>query len=90
MIDFVHEVDRFRLFLFWSNQYIVCHHHPICNEEEVLYSGSADSLAWENTINCAIFLKTSHRFKDDPEYGEILERFRMGENTHEDREEINK
>jgi len=47
-------------------------------------------LAWENTINCAIFLKTSHRFKDDPEYGEILERFRMGENTHEDREEINK
>ena len=63
---------------------------PICNEAEVLYSGSSAATAWENTINCAIFLDNSHRFVNDPQYGEILARMRMGEDTTEDREEINK
>jgi hypothetical protein len=63
---------------------------PICSEAEVLYSNSAAAAAWENTINCAIFLENSHRFKDDPEYGEILGRLRSGTDTVEDREEINK
>jgi len=62
---------------------------PICNEGEVLYSGSASATAWEQALNCAIFLNNSHRFKDDPEYGRILERMRMGETTLADREEIN-
>eukprot|EP00984_Skeletonema_dohrnii_P014491 scaffold6089_cov149-Skeletonema_dohrnii-CCMP3373.AAC.2 len=63
---------------------------PICSEGEVLYSGSASATAWEQALNCAIFLNNSHRFKDDPEYGRILERMRMGEDTLDDREEINK
>ena len=40
---------------------------PICSEGEVLYSGSANATAWEQALNCAIFLNNSHRFKDDPE-----------------------
>ena len=62
---------------------------PVCKTDEILYSGSAGATAWENTINCAIFLENSHRFKDDPEYGEILGRMRMGKDTREDREKIN-
>jgi thymidine kinase len=52
---------------------------PICSKGEVLYSGSASATAWEQALNCAIFLNNSHRFKDNPEYGMILERMRMGE-----------
>ena len=63
---------------------------PICAEDEVLYSDSDAATVWENTINCAIFLDNSHRFKDDPEFGAILARLRMGEDTREDRELINK
>ena len=63
---------------------------PICAEDEVLYSESDAATIWENTINCAIFLDNSHRFKDDPEFGAILARLRMGEDTREDRELINK
>jgi len=63
---------------------------PICSEAEVLYSGSATAVNWENSINCAIFLDNSHRFKEDPKYGEILYRMRMGETTLEDKKEINK
>ncbi|KAL7450493.1 hypothetical protein ACHAWC_005221 [Mediolabrus comicus] len=62
---------------------------PICKEEEVLYSASPGALCWENTINCAIFLDKSHRFKDDPEFGNILRRMRMGQDTMADREAIN-
>ena len=62
---------------------------PICDSDQVLYSGSSGALQWENTINSAIFLENSHRFKDDPEYGEILARMRMGTDTREDREKIN-
>jgi hypothetical protein len=63
---------------------------PICSERGVLYSGSTSATAWEQALNCAIFLNNSHRFKDDPQYGMILERMRMGEDTVADREEINK
>ena len=63
---------------------------PICAENEVLYSNSTAAAIWENTINCAIFLDNSHRFKDDPLYGQILARMRMGEDTADDRREINK
>jgi len=59
---------------------------PICSEGEVLYSGSASATAWEQALNCAIFLNNSHRFKDDPEYGMILKRMRMGEDTVADRD----
>jgi len=62
---------------------------PICKEDDVLYSESTPASFWENTINSAIFLDNSHRFKDDPLYGEILARMRMGEDTLADRELIN-
>ena len=62
---------------------------PICAEDDVLYSDSPAASLWENTINCAIFLDNSHRFKDDPLYGELLARMRLGEDTLEDRELIN-
>ena len=37
-----------------------------------------------NSINRAVFLNISHRFKKDPEYGEIMRRFRVGKATKED------
>lgn len=39
--------------------------------------------------NCAIFLNNNHRFKDDPQYGEILARMRMGIDTKADQKAIN-
>ena len=62
---------------------------PVCGNDDILYSGSPGSLFWENSLNCVIFLENSHRFKDDPEYGEILGRMRMGKDTIEDRKKIN-
>jgi hypothetical protein len=44
---------------------------------------------WENAINVAIILENSHRFKDDPEYGEIMMRIWKGEFSEEDFEKIN-
>jgi predicted double-glycine peptidase len=35
-------------------------------------------------INVVIILENSHRFKDDPEYGEIMMRIWKGEFTEED------
>ena len=35
-------------------------------------------------INKAIFLNVSHRFNLDPEFGEIMRRFRIGKATQED------
>ena len=45
---------------------------------------------WENAINCPFFLEKSHRFENDKEWGEIMGRLRMGNDTLEDRQEINK
>jgi len=44
---------------------------------------------WENSINCVIILENIHRFKDDPEYGEMLTRLWRDDLTQEDREKIN-
>ena len=41
------------------------------------------------TINSAVFLNVSHIFEDDPGYGEIMGRFRMGLVTKEDIKTIN-
>ena len=45
---------------------------------------------WHGSVNCCIFLKNDHRFKDDPEFGQILHRVRMGTATLEDIKTINK
>ena len=42
-----------------------------------------------NAINCAVFLNKSHRFSQDPEYGEIMRRFRIGKVTRADIEHLN-
>ena len=63
--------------------------HPIGKLEEILYSASPGASMWENTINCVIFLENGHRFKDDPDYGQILRRMRMGQDTEDNRLRIN-
>ena len=50
-------------------------------ESQILYSNSS---LWENSINVAIILNNSHRFKDDPEYGRILKRMWDGKFTQQD------
>ena len=42
-----------------------------------------------NSINSVIYLENKHRFKEDPEWGEILSRLRIGETTEEDLDLIN-
>ena len=37
-----------------------------------------------------MFLNVSHRFKDDPSYGEIMRRFRIEQATKEDMQMINR
>ena len=45
---------------------------------------------WHGSVNCCIFLKNDHRFKDDPLFGQILKRMRMGNTTLDDIKIINK
>ena len=56
--------------------------HP----SKYLYAGTS---IWENAINVAIFLRNSHRFKDDPEYGRMLLRIWHGELSEDDIKMIN-
>ncbi len=44
---------------------------------------------WHDTVNCFIELHGMHRFKDDPVWGELLCRFRLGCPTEQDFEVIN-
>ena len=56
--------------------------HP----SQFLYAGTS---LWENAINVAVYLRNSHRFKDDPEYGRMLLRIWRGELSQEDIKMIN-
>jgi hypothetical protein len=61
---------------------------PVCaGDEQLLYKNPG---LWENSINVAIILKNSHRFKNDPEYGEIMMRMWKGTYTEDDIDKINK
>lgn len=56
--------------------------------------GAGKSLVLKDTIqfgaiNKAVFLNKSHRFKSDPQYGEIMRRLRVGLATKEDIQKIN-
>ena len=42
------------------------------------------SECWHGSVNCCIFLKNDHRFKNDPLFGKILGRIRMGQETKKD------
>jgi hypothetical protein len=44
---------------------------------------------WHDWINCYVELTGQHRFKDDPEFGNILQRIREGCPTAEDIAKIN-
>ena len=44
---------------------------------------------FEGSINPAIFLENSHRFHDDPDYGELLKRCWLGKLTEEDIDTLN-
>jgi hypothetical protein len=55
-------------------------------ENQLLYPNSG---LWENSINVAVVLNNSHRFRDDPEYGEILKGMWEGRFTRDDCNKIN-
>ena len=47
------------------------------------------NVEFNDNINCFIELQGNHRFAQDPEWGELLRRFRLGEVTDEDLAKIN-
>ena len=49
-----------------------------------------DSLLWRGQVKVVIRLQTNHRFKDDPCFGELLDRYRKNEWTLKDIDTINK
>jgi hypothetical protein len=53
-----------------------------------VYSGEAN-ICWQQAINACVFLDVPHRFKNDPEWGKLLQRLRMGNITPEDVKNIN-
>ncbi|MGL5935925.1 MAG: AAA family ATPase, partial [Cetobacterium sp.] len=55
-----------------------------------LYSPRYGDKTWVNSINCYIQLHGLHRFKEDPEWGRILSRIRMGTSDQTDIDAINK
>jgi PIF1-like helicase len=60
---------------------------PIGNSQLTLFSTNNSEL--ENWINCYIELNGTHRFSADPDWGNILQRFRSGTVTVEDIDTIN-
>jgi len=62
---------------------------PTKSEDSDLLFSSNSSQHFENCINAYIILSNNHRFKGDPEYGELLSRMWNGDLTKEDREKIN-
>jgi len=57
------------------------------NDTELLFS-SLSSQHWENCINAVIILDNEHRFKEDPEYGQMLKRMWSGDLTKDDQMRI--
>jgi hypothetical protein len=57
---------------------------PIGAEDTELLFSSLSSQHWENCINAVIILDNKHRFKEDPEYGQMLKRMWSGDLTKED------
>jgi hypothetical protein len=51
---------------------------------------SFDDIHWHGSLNGAVFLdQGNHRFRNDPEWGEILQRIQVGEVTDDDISKIN-
>ena len=61
---------------------------PVGAKETELLFSSLSSQHWENCINAVIILDNEHRFKEDPEYGQMLKRMWSGDLTKDDRMRI--
>jgi hypothetical protein len=59
---------------------------PVGGAEPFYYTYN---LRWHAAINCAVILESNHRFREDPEYGELLKRIRSNTHTQGDIETIN-
>jgi hypothetical protein len=57
-------------------------------EFDLMFS-SLSSKHWDNCINAIIILDKVHRFKEDPECGEMLKRMWSGDLSTEDHKRIN-
>jgi len=62
---------------------------PIGAKDTELLFSSLSLQHWDNCINAVIILDNEHRFKEDPEYGQMLKRMWSGDLTKEDRMRIN-
>ncbi len=62
---------------------------PIGAKDAELLFSSLSSQYWENCFNAVIILDNEHRFKEDPEYSQMLKRMRSGDLTKENRVRIN-
>jgi hypothetical protein len=62
---------------------------PVCSYEKELLFSTLSSGVWENNINVVIILNNKHRFKDDPQYEQMLKRMWTGDLSKEDRKVIN-
>lgn len=47
------------------------------------------SRCWQGALNCAIILENNHRFRNDPEFGELLGRIRSNTHTMADIQTVN-
>ena len=59
----------------------------IGDRRELLYSRDSQRI-FESSLNGMIILNNNHRFKDDPEYGQLLKNFCKGDLSEQEREII--
>jgi hypothetical protein len=62
---------------------------PVGSTEFDLLFSSLSSRHWDNCFNAIIILDNDHRFKEDPEYGQMLKRMWNGDLITEDHKRIN-
>ena len=56
--------------------------------EQLLFSRES-AHAWCDLLNAVVILESDHRFKEDPEYGKLLQRMWAGDLTKNDRKLLN-
>ncbi len=66
-----------------------CQLEPVGAKDTELLFSSLSSQHWENCLNEVIILDNEHRFRNDPEYGQMLKRMWSGDLTKEDHKRIN-
>lgn len=60
-----------------------------CHKDDLLFSAPKGSSEWRELVDTIVVLENKHRFKDDPDFGDLLNRMWKGEVTQEDRDLIN-